>query len=136
MKVLPALAFLAALALAHPAAIAAEKSSADEAPPVVRFIDLPPMSAAILRSNRVRGLVTVQITLEVLKPEEAAEVQGKLPRVQATLLNALQRHVGRLRSSSDLLDLEEMLNEMQRNADIVAGNGTVRPLLQNVQYGR
>ncbi len=128
------LALTAALAvgLATPVS-AAEKS--DDGPPVLRFIDLRPMSAAILRSNRVRGLVVVQMTVEVLEPENALDVQAKLPRVQATFLNVLQRHASRLRSSRELLDLESMLEDMQRNADIVLGNGVVRPLIQDIRYG-
>lgn len=120
--------------LAGPAAAASK--SGDEAAEVVRFIDLPPMSAAVLRDGRVRGLVTVQMTVELLKPEKAADLQSKLPRVQATLLNAMQRQVARMRSGRDLLDVEAMLSDMQRNADIVVGDGVVRPLIQNVDFRR
>jgi len=129
------LALLIVVAFAVQPASAAEKSGGDEGPPVLRFIDLPAMSAAVLRSNRVRGLVTVQITIEVLHPEDALEIQGKLPRIRATFLNVVQRYASRLRSTRELLELEAMLDDMQRNADIVVGDGMIRPLIQNISYG-
>jgi len=117
-------------------AFAASPSAADEEPHPVRFIDLGPLSAAIVNRNRVRGLVTVHITVEILKPDAAAEVQSKLPRVQAAWLNAYQRHIGRLSGPSERLDLESMIGDMRQASDIVIGKGAVRPLIQNIQYSR
>ncbi|MEK9944874.1 MAG: hypothetical protein VW999_02695 [Alphaproteobacteria bacterium] len=116
--------------------LAASKSSAEEEAPVFRFIDLGPLSAAILNRNRVRGLVTIQITIEILKPEAATEVQSKIPRVQAAWLNVYQRHIGRLSSPSERLDLEVMIGDMRRASDIVIGKDAIRPLIQNIQYSR
>jgi hypothetical protein len=57
------------------------------APHPVRFIDLGPLSAVIENRNRVHGLVTVHITVELLKPDAAGEVQSKFLRAQAAWLN-------------------------------------------------
>lgn len=135
MNVVRLLAGFVVLGLLAGPALAASKSG-DAAAEVVRFIDLPPMSAAVLRDGRVQGLITVQVTVELLKPEKAADLQAKLPRVQATLLNAMQRQVARMRSGRDLLDVDAMLSDMQRNANIVVGDGVVRPLIQNVNFSR
>jgi len=116
--------------------LAAAPHGADEEPHAVRFIELAPLSAAILNRNRVRGLVTVYITLEILKLEEATEIQSKLPRIQSAWLNVYQRHIGRLSSPTERLDLEVMIGDLRRASDIVVGNGAVRPLIQNIQYGR
>jgi hypothetical protein len=115
---------------------AASSSAADEEPHAVRFIDLGPLSAAIVNRNRVRGLVTVQITVEILKPDAASETQSKLPRVQAAWLNVYQRHIGRLSGPSERLDLESMIGDMRQASDIVIGKGAIRPLIQNIQYSR
>lgn len=133
----PWLAALALLAVfwSQPV-LAASNSSGDEEIPVVRFIDLGPLSAAVLSRNRVRGLVTVQITIEILKPEAAPEVQSKIPRVQAAWLNVYQRHIGQLSSLSEPLDLETMIGDMRRASDIVIGKNAIRPLIQNVEYSR
>ena len=118
------------------AALAASPKSADEAVPVVRFIPLAPLSAAIINNNRVSGRVTVDITIEILKPEEAGEVQRKVPRLQSAWLNVYQRHIGRLSGLSERLDLEVMIGDMRRASDIVVGNDVVRPLIQNISYSR
>ena len=115
---------------------AASTSAADEEPQPVRFIALGPLSAAIVNRNRVRGRVTVHLTVEILKPDAAAEVQSKLPRVQAAWLNVYQRHIGRLSGLSERLDLESMIGDMRQRSDIVVGKGAIRPLIQNIQYSR
>jgi hypothetical protein len=135
LGLLGVLAFFTPSTLGTAPAIAATKSD-DGPPPVVRFIDLGPLSAAILNRNRVRGLVTVQITIEILDPETAPEVQAKIPRVKAAWLNVYQRHIGRLSSLSERLDLEVMIGDMRQASDIVIGKGAIRPLIQNVQYSR
>lgn len=117
-------------------ALASSPKSADEAPPVVRFIPLASLSAAIISNNRVSGRVTVDIIIEVLKPEEAAEVQRKVPRLQSAWLNVYQRHIGRLSSLTERLDLEVMIGDMRRASNIVVGNDVVRPLIQNIAYSR
>ena len=115
---------------------AASPSAADEEPHPVRFINLGPLSAAIVNRNRVRGLVTVHLTVEIMKPDAAAEEQSKLPRVQAARLNVYQRHIGRLSGLSDRLDLESMIGDMRQASDIVISKGAIRPLIQNIQYSR
>ena len=118
------------------AAFAASPKSADEAVPVVRFIPLAPLSAAIINNSRVSGRVTIDITIEILKPEEASEVQRKVPRLQSAWLNVYQRHIGRLSGLTECLDLEVMIGDMRRASDIVVGNDVVRPLIQNIAYSR
>lgn len=118
------------------AALAASPKSADEAVPVVRFIPLAPLSAAIVSRNRVSGRVTIGITIEILKPEEASAVQSKVPRLQSAWLNVYQRHIGRLSGLTERLDLEVMIGDMRRASDIVVGNDVVRPLIQNIAYSR
>jgi len=132
----PWLAALALLAVFWSQPVLAASKSSDEEIPVVRFIDLGPLSAAVLSRNRVRGLVTVQVTIEILKPEAAPEVQSKIPRVQAAWLNVYQRHIGQLSSLSERLDLETMIGDMRRASDIVIGKNAIRPLIQNVEYSR
>jgi len=61
----------------------------------------------------VHGLVTVHITVELLKPDAAGEVQSKFLRAQAAWLNVYQRHIGRLSGLSERLDLESTIGDMR-----------------------
>lgn len=135
-RLLSALAVFALLACGA-SAWAAGPHGAAEAPAPVRFIALAPMSAPVIRSNRVTGRVTVRLTLEVLKPDDAAEVQALLPRIQANLLNVVQRHVGRLGGLSDPLDVELLAADLDRANAIVTGDDeALRVLIQDLVYAR
>jgi hypothetical protein len=110
--------------------------AADEEPHPVRFIDLWPLSAAIVNRNHVRGLVTVHITVELLKPGVAGAVERKLLRARATWLNVYQRHNGLLLDLSERLDFESMIGDIRQVSDTLMGRGALRPMVQNIQYSR
>ena len=128
----PVAAVLLVCSLALPAAAAEEKGP----PKVERYIKLNPFAAPISRENRITGRLNVELTLELLKPENMAQVQEQMPRLNATFLSVVQRHAASLETTQALLNVDQMMSDIDNSTRGILPAGSVAVLIQQAVFTR
>lgn len=132
MRTLLAAPVLALLAFSAPALAAEEKA----APKVERYIKLSPFMAPISRDNRITGRLSVELTLELLKPENAAQVQEQMPRLNSVFLGVVQRHAAALETPAALLNVDQMMSDIDNSTRGILPPGSVAVLVQQAVFTR
>ena len=118
--------------LSLPALAAEEKAG----PKVERYIKLNPFMAPISRDNRITGRLNVEITLELLKPENMNAVQEQMPRLNATFLSVVHRHAAALETPQALLNVDQMMSDIDNSTRGILPPGTVATLIQQAVFTR
>jgi hypothetical protein len=125
-------AVLLVLSFSAPALASEEKSAAK----VERYIKLNPFMAPISRDNRITGRLNVELTLELLKPENMVAVQEQLPRLNATFLSVVQRHAAALETTQALLNVDQMMSDIDNSTRGILPTGSVVVLIQQAVFTR
>ena len=121
------LALLLTAPLAAPAQAAEEKKKGGGA----SFIQIPTMTATILRRDQRRGVLTVETGLDV--PDNALRTRAELsePRLRASYVQFLQTYATTL-SGGLAPNADYMARELQRRTDQVLGKPGARLLLGTI----
>ena len=106
------------------------------APKVERYIKLNPFMAPISRENRITGRLNVELTLELLKPENMAAVQEQMPRLNSLFLSVVQRHAASLETPQALLNVDQMMSDIDNSTRGILPAGSVAVLIQQAVFTR
>lgn len=87
-----------------------EPVSAQDAQDLSTEIQLEPIQFSLYQRGRIRGQVSIQIVLEVLDPEKAADIKERTPQIKSDFVSAL------IALSKHYFDVNQPLQ-----ADLIAG---------------
>lgn len=126
-------AFLGLIAtlVALPAGAAAPPPASGGGNQQASFVRLPVFNANVVRSNRSRGVISVESGVDVPDAKLRARVQLLLPRLRADLSRRLALYTGRLRAGAPP-DLDLLAPLLQKQVDQTLGQPGARLLLLNV----
>ena len=95
------------------------------------FMRLPVINANVVRSNRTRGVMSIESGLEVPDPKLRARVELLVPRLRSDLSQRLAAYTANLPAgAAPNLDLLTPL--LQKQVDVTAGQPGARLLIMNV----
>ncbi len=130
------LRLIAAVLLVCSLSVPAIASEEKAAPKVERYIKFSPFMAPISRENRITGRLNVELTLELLKPENMTQVQEQMPRLNATFLSVVQRHAAALETPQALLNVDQMMSDIDNSTRGILPAGSVAVLIQQAVFTR
>ncbi len=130
------LRLIAAVLLVFSLSVPAIASEEKAAPKVERYIKLNPFMAPISRENRITGRLNVELTLELLKPENMAAVQEQMPRLNSLFLSVVQRHAASLETPQALLNVDQMMSDIDNSTRGILPAGSVAVLIQQAVFTR
>lgn len=130
------LRLIAAVLLVFSLSVPAIASEEKAAPKVERYIKLNPFMAPISRENRITGRLNVELTLELLKPENMAAVQEQMPRLNSLFLSVVQRHATSLETPQALLNVDQMMSDIDNSTRGILPAGSVAVLIQQAVFTR
>lgn len=123
--------------LASFAALAATPATA-AAPPAggggnqqASFVRLPVFNANVLRSNRTRGVLSMESGVDVPDAKLRARVQLLIPRLRADLSRRLAAYTDRLAPGAPP-NLDVLVPQLQKQVDQTVGQPGARLLILNV----
>ena len=130
------LRLIAAVLLVFSLSVPAIASEEKAAPKVERYIKLNPFMAPISRENRITGRLNVELTLELLKPDNMAAVQEQMPRLNSLFLSVVQRHAASLETPQALLNVDQMMSDIDNSTRGILPAGSVAVLIQQAVFTR
>jgi hypothetical protein len=95
------------------------------------FVQLPLLTATVIRPNRRRGVLTVEVGLNIPDPKLYAYADLVLPRLRAAFAQTVQIYGAGL-APGELPKVEFLARELQQDADEVLGRKGARVLLGTV----
>lgn len=122
-----ALSLFLALSLAGPCLAAGP----DDKPKLgeQRYIMLEPLTVSVMRDARVRGLLSVDLTLELARLDERAAIERIMPRLRDQLMFALTQLAANRLDIERPLDLPTLTAALQQVIDRVIGESKARLLI-------
>lgn len=111
---------------------------ADAAPPKRRptplesYVMVDPITSTIMNSRRARGLLMVEIGLDVPDAALRAEVEANMRRLQDAYLRSLAAYTVSGLRASDLPDVDAIAARLQRVTDFVMKRPGAKLLLMQV----
>lgn len=122
-----------------PALLLAGQALAAEPPPATggggnqqaSFVRLPVFTANFIRSNRTRGVISVESGVDVPDPKLRARIQLLVPRLRADLANRLALYTNNLGPGAPP-NLDLLVPQLQKQVDTTAGKPGARFLVLNV----
>lgn len=94
-----------------------------------RYIMLEPLTVSVLRDARVRGLLSVDLTLELARLDERAAIERIMPRLRDQLMFALTQFAANRVEIDRPLDLPTITAALQQVTDRVIGESKARLLI-------
>ena len=95
------------------------------------FIRLPVFTANIFRSNRTRGVISVESGVDVPDPKLRARIQLLIPRLRSDLARRLALYTNNLAPGAPP-NLDLLVPLLQKQVDATAGQAGARLLVMNV----
>lgn len=128
MRIRAASLLLAVALVAGPPCLAA---GPDDKPKLgeQRFIILEPLTVSVLRDARVRGLLSVDLTLELARLDERTAIEKIMPRLRDQLMFALTQLAANRLDIERPLDLPTITGALQQVTDRVIGESRARLLI-------
>jgi hypothetical protein len=124
---LAALTLSAAASAAAPARARSEGGGAS----TTTFIALPTVTATILRPNGRRGVLTVEIGVDVADPALNTRAQQSTPRLSAAYNTVVQRTASAMLPGAPP-NVERMVTQLQAATDATLGRAGARLLIGSV----
>lgn len=123
---------LAALAAASPAAASAPPSEERKRGGGPSFIQIPTVTATVIRSGaRGRGVMTVETGLDVPDERLRTRATASQPRLRAAYVSVLQTYAAGLPGGA-VPNADYLSREFQRQTDMVLGRAGARLLLGTI----
>lgn len=125
--------FLALLPIlaAFPAAAAGPPPGAAGGAQQASFVRLPVINANLVRSNRTRGVISLECGVDAPDPKVRARVQMLVPRLRADLSRRLTLYTDNLRPGFPP-NLDILVPQLQKQVDQTLGQPGARFLVLNV----
>lgn len=95
------------------------------------FIQIPALTATIMRAQGRRGVLTVETGLDVADNNLHARAEASQPRLRAAFLQSLQTYAGGLSVGSPP-NADYLARELQRQTDRVLGRPGAKLLLGTI----
>ena len=95
------------------------------------YIRLPTVTASIVQGDGRRGVLSIEIGVDVPDPANRARTQQSLPRLRAAFNTAAQQFAARLRPGWPP-DIDQLASALQGAADGALGRSGARVLLGTV----
>jgi hypothetical protein len=123
-----ALITLAALAVALPAAAAAPDTGEKKKTGGLSYLPLETLTSTIVRANGRRGVLTVELGLDVPDPKLRDRAASLQPRLRAAYVQSLQIYAAGLPAGTPP-NVDYLSRELQRATDAQMGRPGARLLL-------
>lgn len=94
-----------------------------------RHIVLEPFAVTVFRDERVRGLLALDLTLELSKAERRAAVEQVMPRLRDRYLTALMQFASNRVDVTRPVELEALTALLQAVTDEALGRAVARVLI-------
>ena len=101
-----------------------------------RHIALEPMTVSVFRDARTRGLLTVNVSLELADADARERVLAVMPRLQDQFVMALTRLAANRVDVRRPLDIDGLAGVLQLAADRTIGAKTARVLVEGATVRR
>lgn len=101
-----------------------------------RHIALEPMTVSVFRDARIRGLLTVNVSLELADIDDRERVLAVMPRLQDQFVMALTRLAANRVDVRRPLDIDGLAGVLQLAADRTIGAKTARVLVEGATVRR
>lgn len=118
-------------ASAHAAGGEDKKEKDEKGGPKSSFIQLPLLTATVIRPSGKRGVLTVEVGLDIPDPKLLEYANLVLPRLRAAFAQRLQIYGAGL-TPGELPKVDFLARELQKDADMVLGRKGARILLGTV----
>ena len=122
---------LAVLALVIGVPAQAAEKEGGGAKDQVTFVRLPVIQANILRSNRTRGVLTLENGVDVKDPKLRARVTQMQPRLRSAMARQVMLYAGNL-SPGQPPNLEVLIPLLQKQVDLTLGGPGARLVVTEV----
>ncbi|MFM8377145.1 MAG: Tat pathway signal protein [Phenylobacterium sp.] len=119
------------LLAAFPASAAGPPPTAAGAAQQASFVRLPVINANLIRSNRSRGVISLESGVDAPDPKVRARVQLLIPRLKADLTRRLALYTDNLRPGFPP-NLDVLVPQLQKQVDQTVGQPGARLLVLNV----
>jgi hypothetical protein len=97
----------------------------------ITFIQIPTLTATILRGTGRRGVVTVESGVDIPDAQLRARAEQSLPRLRSAFIGFLQQYVAGL-SPGAPVNADYLSRELQRQTDAVLGKRGAKLLLGSI----
>lgn len=97
----------------------------------ITFIQIPTLTATILRSSGRRGVVTVETGVDIPDAQLRTRAEQSLPRLRSAFIGFLQQYVSGL-SPGTPVNADYLSRELQRQTDAVLGKRGAKLLLGSI----
>jgi len=97
----------------------------------ITFIQIPTLTATILRSTGRRGVVTVETGVDIPDAQLRVRAEQSLPRLRSAFIGFLQQYVSGLSPGSPV-NADYLSRELQRQTDTVLGKRGAKLLLGSI----
>ena len=102
-----------------------------EAPVAPGYLAVPVLNISVVKQNRVRGVLVVNLVLDIEQQDAMDAANGLLPRLADGYAGALAKWSNSFQSLREPANVVAIKNQLQQVTDQVLGRGDVRVLLQN-----
>ena len=109
------------------------EADAGTGPAIVKF---KPFSAPVFRDGRVWGTLTLVVKLDVAEGMSLGEINDEMPRFQAQSLNFLIRYGNSGAVGKELMNLDFLMQQLQKLADQLFHPGHVHLLVHAASQAR
>ena len=93
------------------------------------FVVVEPLLVTVFDRGAARGRVTIELLLDVIERDQAANVRARLPRVVDAFLTTLTQYTTTRAAITGPPDLELLMPQFQAQADAPFGDGVVHVLV-------
>ncbi|HEY8352454.1 MAG TPA: hypothetical protein VIK87_07905 [Sphingomonadales bacterium] len=94
-----------------------------------RYLTLEPVTVSVLRDSRVRGLLSLDLTLELARLDDRAQIERIMPRLRDQFVFTLTRLAASRLDVDQPLDLPVITAALQEVTDRVLGESRARLLI-------
>ncbi|MDA5192637.1 flagellar basal body-associated FliL family protein [Govanella unica] len=131
------LALATLLALDASTVVQAAEGESERISTIRNNLPMEPLTVSVFSNNRVRGLLAVDLSLDLKNPDKRAQIEKILPRLRDRYITSLTRFAANrveVNRALDLAALTQLLQDVtddvlgQQAANILIGGATVRRL--------
>ncbi len=120
---------LTGLVLTDATALAEGHGGGEEKAAESPYIQLDDLNVTIFSDRRVRGIMTVALSLEVTDAEKHGEVTARQPVLQDAYFRAMTRYAGLQTDVSQPVNIAQINAVLQRTTDKVLGDHIAKVLI-------
>ena len=120
---------LTGISMSAAPALASSHGGEEEKAPESPYIQLDNLNVTIFEDRRVRGIMTVALSLEVTEADKHSEVTARQPLLQNAYFQAMTRYAGTRTDLDKPLNISQISAVLQRQTDKVLGGSFAKVLV-------